>query len=116
MDNKIAFKQPENGWFESAPVGKIFEYPTKMYSKGPLMALVSYENGLWHLSVSGEGFIPTYNQIKEARYSLVPDDCHMAMIYPPKSEFVNVHETCLHLFQLSNEEMKGSVYEPTNAG
>ena len=61
---------------------------------------------VWHMSIShnlaggGPGRIPTWYEIKDARYRFIPDEIHMAMILPPKAEFVNVHETTMHLHQI----------------
>lgn len=68
--------------------------------------IITTEDGLLHLSISREDRLPTYDELKEARYALLPDEVHMAMIFPPKEEFVNVHSNCLHLFQLAQGEIR----------
>jgi hypothetical protein len=62
-----------------------------------------YKNGSvrWHLSISRTDRYPSWDEIKEARYALLPDDCTMAMLLPPKSEYVNLHPNCFHLHELS---------------
>lgn len=61
---------------------------------------------LWHLSISHKrnrndpGRIPTWQEIKEARYAFCPDGVYMAMILPPKQEFVNLHPTTMHLHEI----------------
>jgi hypothetical protein len=65
----------------------------------------------WHLSISHRtseatpqpGRYPTWDEIKEARYRFVPDGVTMAMLLPPKAEYVNVHETCFHLWEIEPE-------------
>jgi hypothetical protein len=54
----------------------------------------------WHLSISHTSRIPTWDEIREARYKLVPDQAHMAMILPPRAEYVNVHPTTMHLYEV----------------
>ena len=67
----------------------------------------------WHLSISHRssrlvtvagnplpGRIPTWDEIKDARYHFVPDEAYMAMILPPKAEYVNVHPTTMHLHEI----------------
>ena len=67
----------------------------------------------WHLSISHRssklltpeghplpGRIPTWDEIKTARYKFVPDQVYMAMILPPMSEYVNVHPTTMHLHEI----------------
>lgn len=73
--------------------------------------LTDVENGdrlvLWHLSISHRtddlkpGRYPTWDEIHEARYRFIPDEIRVAMLLPPKDEYVNVHATCFHLWELA---------------
>ncbi len=67
---------------------------------GPLRALVSKDNGRWHISVSRHDRYPTWDEIKAARYDLLPNDIYMAQILPPKEKFINVHPNCFHLWEV----------------
>jgi hypothetical protein len=77
---------------------------------GRLQVLVGREPPGWHLSlahvmVDGDGHpspgrLPTYAELKEARYLFVPNDVVMAQLFPPTEEFVNIHETTLHLWEV----------------
>src|SRR5689334_10267107 len=59
----------------------------------------------WHLSISHRtndhppqaGRYPTWDEIAHARYALLPDDVPFAMMLPPKSQYVAVHDTTFHL-------------------
>jgi hypothetical protein len=82
---------------------------------GYLLALVSRdaagEGGklLWHLSVShkngGGQFdrLPSWDELKHAAYRLVPADVPFVLIFPrrstPAEAYVNIAETCLHLWE-----------------
>ena len=70
----------------------------------------------WHLSMSHRssrivgisgnplpGRLPTWDEIKEARYRFCPDEAYMAIILPPKSEYVNVHPTTMHLHEVEGD-------------
>jgi hypothetical protein len=57
----------------------------------------------WHLSISVPYRYPTWDEIKAARYDLLPHDISMAMILPPPTEYVNVHENCFHLHEMEPE-------------
>lgn len=61
----------------------------------------------WHLSISHPRRYPTWDEIAHARYLLVPDAVAMAMLLPPQSEFVNVHENCFHLWQVVDRRGRG---------
>lgn len=57
----------------------------------------------WHLSISHAARYPTWDEIKEARYRWVPDNVTMAMILPPRSQYVNIHPNCFHLHEIEGE-------------
>jgi hypothetical protein len=54
----------------------------------------------WHLSMSHPSRYPTWDELKEARYRLLPDEIYMAQLLPPKADYVNLHENCFHLHEL----------------
>lgn len=103
---KIDFKPPTGGWRHKPGQVPGLTHPHRIYQKGGLLVLCSNEDGLWHLSITAKKRNPAYPEIKDARYNLVPDNVHMAMIFPPEAEFVNVHKGCFHLFQLAVSEVK----------
>ena len=51
--------------------------------------------------------VPTYYEMKELRYSLEAGAKYMAMIFPPPEEFLNLHENCLHLYELDPDVYTG---------
>ena len=73
---------------------------------GHLSVFVAREDGMWHLSISHRlndltpGRYPTWDEIAEARYRFIPDQVTMAMLLPPREEYVNIHPTTFHLWQL----------------
>lgn len=56
--------------------------------------------GRWHLSIAREDRYPTWDEIKAARYDLLPDDVTVALLLPPQSEYVNIHNNCFHLHEV----------------
>lgn len=64
---------------------------------------------LWHLSISHRtneahprpGRYPTWDEIRDAREQFIPDDVTVAMLLPPSSEYVNVHNTTFHLWEIT---------------
>jgi len=62
--------------------------------------IVSKDGGRWHLSISHKKRLPTYDELKQARYRFTPDNIYMAQIFPPMKEFVNIHPYCLHLWEV----------------
>lgn len=77
------------------PYGRAFRW-------GYCQVLVGVDPGLgWHLSISCPNRYPTWDEIKAARYDLVPDEVTLAMLLPPRDEYVNVHSNCFHLHQIN---------------
>lgn len=60
------------------------------------------EKMLWHLSMAHHERYPTWDEIADVRYSLVPDNVTMAMLLPPMNDYVNDHPYCLHLWQIDD--------------
>lgn len=54
----------------------------------------------WHLSISCRDRYPTWDEIKAARYDLIPDEVTMAQMLPPKKEYVNLHPNTFHLHEI----------------
>lgn len=75
----------------------------RAYIWGETRVFVGKEPAGWHLSISCPNRNPTWEEIKQARYDLCPHDITMAMILPPTSEYVNVHNFCFHLHQIPND-------------
>jgi hypothetical protein len=52
------------------------------------------------MGISHKNRLPTYDELKEARYKYCADVPYMAQIFPPESEFINLHPFCLHLWEI----------------
>lgn len=79
------------------------EINCKIYKMGRCKILVSIDEGLWHLSISTPNALPSYKEMKEARYRYLPDDIFVGEIFPPKKYFVNHHPFCRHLWQIEEK-------------
>lgn len=60
----------------------------------------SINNGKNHISLSYKNKLPSYEEMKAARYQICPHVKYMAQIFPPKEEFVNIHNYCLQLWEI----------------
>lgn len=78
------------------------------FKMGRCAVIVTMDGGAWHLSISTRDAMPSYREMKAARYHYCPDDIYMAEIFPPKAEFVNLHQFTRHLYQI---KIKDSNYE-----
>ncbi len=81
-------------------VRPLLEPGSRAYRMGRCQIIVSQQQAGWHLSISRPERLPTWEEVRDARYELVPDDATMALLLPPKTEYVNVHDYCLQLYEI----------------
>lgn len=63
----------------------------------------------WHLSISHHHRNPTWEEIRDARYELIPEDVMVAMFLPPREQYVNVHRHCFHLYEVEQKDVPGNI-------
>lgn len=82
---------------------------TRAYTQGDLLIIISPPHGesSWHMSISTEHRDPSWYEIRDAWYTLVPDASKIngAMFFPPKDEYVNVQEYCFHVHALPSMQV-----------
>jgi hypothetical protein len=90
-----------------AIVEQFRESQTTFYGKAECKVILSHElptpkdeKKRWHLSISCQDRYPTWEEIKDARYSLLPMGLTFAQILPPMSQFINIHPNCFHLWEI----------------
>ena len=79
----------------------------QVFQCGPLRVIISKDDGRWHLSISCQTRYPGWDEIKSARYDLLPNNIYMAQILPPKEHFVNCHPNCFHLWEIPDSVVPG---------
>lgn len=113
MSDKINLTTDErvkgHGWREmSAPSVFADIIKCRAFTKGSCRVLVSHEdhNGKmrWHLSISHPARYPKWEEIKDARYALLPLGLTFGMMLPPPNEYVNIHPNCFHLWEIEHAE------------
>lgn len=67
----------------------------------------------WHLSVSHAKRNPTWEEIRDLRYLLVPDEVTMAMFLPPRDQYVNLHRFCFHLYECEAHDVPRAIISTT---
>jgi hypothetical protein len=79
----------------------------RAFAKGDCRVLVGREhrNGesrlRLHLSISRVDRYPNWDEIKAARYELLPLHLTFAMLLPPPGDYVNIHPNCFHLWEVT---------------
>jgi hypothetical protein len=96
--------------YNEIDIGLTFLNPgSKSYTHGECIILLSppYQNYGWHMTISCKDRNPTWEEIKEAWYSLIPnaENTTGAMFFPPLEEYINLHQHCFHIHQV-NKNMK----------
>lgn len=75
----------------------------RRYSLGDCSIVVTREYGTWHLSIAHPRRYPTWDEIAEARYRLLPKSITAAMLLPPMEEYVNLHRFCFQVYELDGQ-------------
>ena len=86
--------------------------------KGFLVACVSRDPAgkdgapLWHISISHRDQnnqpdrCPIWDEMKSAKYQLIPDDVPMVLIFPRRTvDYVDMYPTCLHLWESTEPDI-----------
>jgi hypothetical protein len=76
---------------------------SRAYRMGSCQIICSQQRAGWHLSISRTDKLPSWEEVRDARYELIPDGATMALLLPPRTEYVNVHEFCLQLYEIPSE-------------
>jgi hypothetical protein len=73
----------------------------KLYKMGKCSIMVGTQPGnMLHLSIAHPERYPSWDEVAKARYELLPENITVAMLLPPKSEYINFHNFCFHLHQI----------------
>ena len=81
-------------------VAALLEPGSRTYRMGRCRIICSRQRIGWHLTISRPDKLPSWEEVRDARYTLIPDEAVMAMLLPPRGEYVNLHEFCLQLYEI----------------
>ncbi len=97
---------PENMDISQRQILTMLQPGTRIFRMGRCKIFLSppFEDKGWHMSISVDDRYPTWDEVAKAWYELVPDSGGRigAMILPPKSEYVNIHNFCFQVHELSD--------------
>jgi hypothetical protein len=78
----------------------------KYFRRGEVRAIVGTESsGRWTLSVSCAARYPTWDEVADARYDLVPPDVTMVMPLPPPQDYLNESAFVFNLVEARDLEV-----------
>jgi hypothetical protein len=81
-------------------VSALLEPGSRAYMMSGCRIICSRQRAGWHLTISRPDRLPSWEDVRDARYALIPDEAVMVMMLPPRGEYVNVHEFCLQLYEI----------------
>ena len=67
--------------------------------------IASWGGGWEHVSVCQKNRTPDWNEMSKIKDMFWRDDECVMQVHPPKSEYVNLMENCLHLWRPINQEI-----------
>jgi hypothetical protein len=59
----------------------------------------------WHMSIAGQSRVPRWNEVAAIAHRLRPG-VTFALYVPPQSWWINIHEHCLHLWQIDDPPLE----------
>lgn len=79
--------------------GLMAYYSHPRYNRRQMTIVFSCDRGWEHASVSLKGRCPTWEEMCSIKDIFWNEDEAVMQIHPPKSEYVNLHPYCLHLWK-----------------
>jgi len=100
----MSFYVPEQfriayGTLTSAESGNNGAFRVKL-KKGTRLLTIATDTGGWeHVSVSLKSRVPTWHEMCEVKSIFWDASDEVVQYHPAESEYVNLHENCLHLWR-----------------
>lgn len=94
-------ERPLSRWERAAVKQGLLEPGTKGYFMGACTITVGSSHVGHHLSIAHPKRYPTWDEMAKARYELLPSDLTFGMAFPPSEDYVNVHNNCFHLWEIT---------------
>lgn len=107
----ITLEEHEGGWARIVHATALPEADVFIHQLRRLAAIRSRDEGRWHLSVSHETRIPTWEEIGKARDDLLPEDIWLMVPHPPRSVWFNLNERVLHLWEFRDPTLQAIFQE-----
>lgn len=88
---------PANWLLQQAARGSILV--EALTNNDRLSVIITKDGGVLHISISHPNRYPTWKEMTTIKYHFYPD-IEMAMYFPKRSEYVNYHPNCFHLWEV----------------
>ena len=106
----MTFKVPEKYRIKQGQMGSTAAYGNNgafafLFGKYQFFAIASDQMDWEHVSISTQGRCPTWEEMCRVKAMFWDEDDCVIQYHPPKSEYVNNHPHCLHLWRPSNDNV-----------
>lgn len=110
----MAFHVPADGRITSGPLASTPAYgnngaflvPIKIKSKRITVRVIASDGEDWeHVSVSYPGGVPSWSIMCAVKAIFWDDEDCVVQYHPPRSQYVNNHPGCLHLWRPIGQEL-----------
>lgn len=104
------FKVPEKNRIKNGPMGSNADYGNNgafsfLIGKNQFVAIASDQMGWEHVSVSTPSRCPTWEEMCKVKSMFWDEDDCVIQYHPAKSEYVNNHPYCLHLWRPEGQDL-----------
>jgi hypothetical protein len=106
FSDRVERARVTSGYLATARGERYGRFELKTNDRVDLLVIVSDgdENVQWeHVSVSTKTRCPTWPEMAWVKSLFFEDDEHVMELHPAKSDYVNYHPYCLHLWRPVNE-------------
>jgi hypothetical protein len=97
VPNKYRIRQGMMGSDDS--IGNAGAFSVKLKHNQQVFVIASDAMGWEHVSVSRSDRCPTWDEMCQVKAMFWDDDNCVVQFHPPRSEYVNNHPNCLHLWR-----------------
>jgi len=84
----------------------LFAYLLHPYKPGQVQIVASWLGGWEHVSISMKNRCPTWDEMCALKDIFWGEEECVVQYHPPKSEYVNMHPFCLHLWKKIGSEFE----------
>lgn len=106
VPNKYRVKSGPLGSTEAAGNNGAFLIPLKHGQTVQVIASAGVPEYPWeHVSVSRKDRCPTWDEMCQIKAIFWDEEDAVVQYHPPKSEYVNIHQFCLHLWRPTEQQL-----------
>jgi hypothetical protein len=103
VPNKFRVREGKMGSDDS--IGNSGAFIIKLKHSQTVFVIASDALGWEHVSVSRRDRCPTWEEMCQIKNLFWEDTDCVVQFHPPKSEYVNNHQFCLHLWRPTNQQL-----------